>query len=126
MSKPLKPSPQYYAFIFPPMQEIANEMGYNLLLHGSMNRDCDLVAVPWVNEPKPELELIQKLHEFLSGYPAYEYKEQYNHSILPGGRSSYVIHICRGKVSRYFEFKNEPVDDAQIYLDISITPLIVS
>ena len=28
--------------------DVAREMGYALALHGSMNRDMDLIAVPWV------------------------------------------------------------------------------
>lgn len=34
--------------ILPPMRRAAKEAGYALTVHGSLNRDIDLVAVPWV------------------------------------------------------------------------------
>lgn len=33
--------------ILPPMRRAAKEAGYSLAVHGSLNRDIDLVAVPW-------------------------------------------------------------------------------
>lgn len=120
VTKPAKPSPQVYAAIFPPLQELAREMGYNLLLHGSLNRDCDLVAVPWVDNPKAELHFIQSMHKLLSG-GCHELKEQYLHCILPGGRSSYNIVMNIGELNKYGIWKSE--SECRWYLDISITPL---
>lgn len=34
--------------ILPSMRRAAREAGYALTVHGSLNRDIDLVAVPWV------------------------------------------------------------------------------
>lgn len=34
--------------ILPPMRRVAKDCGYALTVHGSLNRDIDLVAVPWV------------------------------------------------------------------------------
>lgn len=33
--------------ILPSMRRVAKEAGYALTVHGSLNRDIDLVAVPW-------------------------------------------------------------------------------
>ena len=55
MSKPLHAKPNIYAYYFEALKAIAKEYGYNLVVHGSMNRDLDLIAIPWVNDPKPEL-----------------------------------------------------------------------
>lgn len=33
--------------ILPPMRRVAKDCGYALTVHGSLNRDIDLVAVPW-------------------------------------------------------------------------------
>lgn len=33
--------------ILPPMRRAAKHVGYALTVHGSLNRDIDLVAVPW-------------------------------------------------------------------------------
>lgn len=40
--------PQLYAFYFLKLKEIAKELGYNLVIDGSMARDLDLIAIPWV------------------------------------------------------------------------------
>ena len=34
--------------ILPPMRRAAKDAGYALTVHGSLNRDIDLVAIPWV------------------------------------------------------------------------------
>ncbi len=101
------------------MQEIARSLGYNLIVHGSLNRDFDLVAIPWVNEPATQLELVQELDMYLTG-KKHKNEHQYMHSMLPGGRSSYVINLNRGGFTR----DDKILPDEQYYLDISITPLI--
>lgn len=118
--KPIKARPLFYACCFQPLQAIAREMGYNLLMHGSMDRDMDLVAVPWVNDPSQELDLIIAFDKYLKevSFIKEQAENAYMHSILPGGRSSWVINLNRGG-----PFNN--YTDAQYYLDISITPLVV-
>jgi len=119
--KPIKAKPHFYAVCLKPMQEIAKGMGYNLIVHGSMDRDLDLVAIPWINEPKSEVELIQTLDVYLKGirYSDESALSGYMHSILPGGRHSYVINLNRGGAFNSYT-------DEQYYLDISITPLVIS
>lgn len=39
----------------------AKACGYAVGLHGSMKRDCDLIAVPWVENAKPHKDLIADL-----------------------------------------------------------------
>lgn len=77
------------------LKDIAKEYGYNLLVNGSMSRDLDLVAVPWVDNPKPEMEMIQEFEEYLTGRK-YEDSINYGFSVLPGGRHSYIINLNRG------------------------------
>lgn len=36
--------------ILPPMRRAAKHAGYAITVHGSLNRDIDLVAVPWVEQ----------------------------------------------------------------------------
>lgn len=91
-------------------------MGYNLLVHGSMCRDLDLVAIPWTDDPRSHLELLTAFCVCLGVTPGIK-NEDYLHSKLPGGRYSYVINLNRcGKYNGHV--------DQQIYLDISITPLV--
>lgn len=33
--------------ILPPMRRTAKDVGYSIAVHGSLNRDIDLVAIPW-------------------------------------------------------------------------------
>jgi hypothetical protein len=47
-----------YAYIVPILVEVAREKGYALALHGSMQRDLDLVAVPWINDACDAGELV--------------------------------------------------------------------
>lgn len=115
-TKPTKPKPQFYAQVFAQLQIIAKDHGYNLVIHGSMSRDMDLVAIPWVDDPKGHMELIYAFCDYLGAHK-YDKPEYYLHSILPGGRSSYVINLFRGsKLNNHV--------DVQYYLDISITPLV--
>jgi hypothetical protein len=127
--KPNKPKPHFYAVCFPSMQQIAKDLGYNLVIHGSMNRDLDLVAIPWIDNPKSHYDLITSLDEKINGNIQYDdidtFERGYFFSILPGGRSSYVINIYRGG---YYYGRSDSGErlytpDPQYYVDISITPL---
>ena len=47
MSKPKHIKPGLYAIYFENLKDIACEYGFNLVVHGSLNRDLDLIAIPW-------------------------------------------------------------------------------
>lgn len=127
MEKSSKPHPVFYARCFPLLQEISKQHGYNLILHGSLNRDFDLVAIPWIDKPSGHLALLQEISieingkeeevpESLKGRVTLK-NHNFMHTLLPGGRDAYVININRGgKYNNYV--------DMQMYLDTSITPLI--
>lgn len=53
--KPASVAPAY-ACIYPGLCEIAREMGYCLAIHGTVARDLDLIAIPWVDEGVAEPE----------------------------------------------------------------------
>jgi hypothetical protein len=114
--------PQLYAYYFLQLKEIAKEFGYNLVVHGSMNRDLDLIAIPWINEPKSEIEMIEALTNWVGG--------ELDKSLigtLPGGRTAYVINLNRGGYKKNAEGliidPIEFVEDPQYYIDISVTPI---
>jgi hypothetical protein len=47
---PTKPAPSYapiYCAMYPELATIARDMGYALAIHGSLQRDFDLVCIPW-------------------------------------------------------------------------------
>jgi hypothetical protein len=45
------------------LQAAAREVGYALLLHGSLLRDVDIVAIPWT-EDHDEDALVQAFHDY--------------------------------------------------------------
>lgn len=44
-------SPVYAAALYPQLAVIARSHGYALAVHGSLQRDLDLIAIPWVENP---------------------------------------------------------------------------
>ena len=59
-----KPRPSYapvYAALYPAMAEVARECGYALAVHGSLQRDFDVVAIAWTNVVQTPFDLITAL-----------------------------------------------------------------
>lgn len=56
-----------YAQILPKIRGAAKELGY-AAIHGSMQRDFDLLAVPWVEEAAPAETLVAAIAEAVHGY----------------------------------------------------------
>ena len=120
MEKPVHVKPNFYALMFEPLKEIALKYGYNLVLHGSLNRDFDLIAIPWQESLGNVEEMMIEFCDYVGG--------KINDDPLkdaPHGRKWYVIDIFRGG---YFEgdgfTKVKYFKDPQYYLDISITPVL--
>lgn len=111
--KEIVSKPQLYAVFFHEMRVVAREHGYNLCVHGSLARDFDLVAIPWVDEPSDELALVKALDEALTG-ASLDSRDAYGFSVLGGGRHAYIINLNRSRVSGSA--------DPQWYIDLSITP----
>lgn len=121
MSKTNHIKPGLYTMFYEHMKDIAKEYGYNLLIHGSMHRDLDLVAIPWIDNPKPEQDMIQEFEKYLTGNFVVKPDKTTPFSILPGGRKSYTISLNRGdKHGEWVRY-----EDKEYYIDISVTPLII-
>lgn len=45
----------------------AREVGYAVAVHGSMQRDVDLVAIPWVEEARSPMDLIKAIVAAIPG-----------------------------------------------------------
>ena len=107
--------PGLYAMYFEYLKLIAKDFGYNLVIHGSMERDLDLIAIPWSENPKPESEMINDFEMYLTGMKSHNP----HYSILPGGRKVYAIQLNRGnRDGEWVRF-----EDKEYYLDISVTPV---
>jgi hypothetical protein len=58
----------YLKQILPVVQDVARRLGYAVAVHGSMQRDFDLVAVPWVEGARPAGELVEAVREAVHGW----------------------------------------------------------
>lgn len=56
-----------YAWMIPVATRIARRFGYAIAVHGSMSRDLDLVAVPWVDTASEPLPMIEAIAEMVEG-----------------------------------------------------------
>jgi hypothetical protein len=52
-----------YMELLPKLREIAKSNGYALALHGSVKRDMDVIAVPWIEDVSNPYELWLALME---------------------------------------------------------------
>jgi len=96
----------YYATIYPIIREEARKFGYALALHGSLQRDLDVVAVPWVESAASPKTLAEAITERVGGCLV-------DVTQKPHGRRAYTIHFCP------FGLPEGPPGG---YIDLSVTP----
>ncbi len=95
-----------YGALIGPLRSVARDLGYALAVHGSLQRDIDVVAVPWVQdaaEPTTLAEAIRAKAEQVSEHTAfwlndettdpYDYTRRNPHP-FPHGRFAWSIHIA--------------------------------
>lgn len=92
MKKPTY-APAYIVGVYPRLVEIARDHGYALCLHGSLQRDLDLVAVPWVENPSDCVDLINSFCDEFDIQPNHDIKKP---EIKPHGRKSWSIPLWWG------------------------------
>ncbi len=51
----------FYACMWEDLRNAALDCGWALALHGSLNKDMDIMAMPWVEDARPVDEMIQAL-----------------------------------------------------------------
>ena len=112
--KPIKVKPSIYAYYFEALKVIAVKYGYCLALHGSMERDLDIIAVPWQAWCKQEFELqmLQEMDMEINGKKSDD-PNYYLPTKGPHGRTKWVINVNRGGAWNNYK-------DEQYYIDISI------
>jgi len=94
-------TPLFYAKIYESLVHVARAHGYVLTLHGSMNRDLDLLAVPWIKKASPTAKFVKAIIEASGGYlPKNDFHER-----KPHGRMSWAIWL-----------------DEKRYIDLSVMP----
>ncbi len=104
-----------YAACLPDLRRIAREHGYALGLHGSGERDLDLIAVPWIEDAIPPENLVEKLRAVIGGFiinvedaDRGDYTRR-NPQPKPHGRLAWAIRF------------DDP--EGRLYIDLSIMPL---
>lgn len=123
--KPIHAKPSLYAYYFIYLKEIAKKYGYNLVLHGSLNRDMDLIAIPWEKEIGKHENMINEFVEYLGGELVLQNLRLDENKKVVGdmydvthhGRMWYIINL-----NRECKMINDVWTDAQYYLDISVIP----
>lgn len=92
--------------LLPVLREVAQQYGYALAVHGSLQRDIDLIAVPWRDDPIDADSLVSALHRVCNAVYGCTLKEP---TSKPQGRRAWVILF--------------PGFDA-MYIDLSVMPRI--
>jgi len=116
MEKPTDPKAATFAWMVPHIAQVARVYGYAIGLHGSMARDLDLIAVPWVDSASPAEVLVEAIREAVDGFirndPQHDGNKYCQDTCNPGekphGRRAWSI---------YFSGR-------RFYIDLSVMPLV--
>lgn len=100
--------------LLPELRAIAWDHGYALAVHGTVRRDIDLVAVPWIEHAASEGALMRALVAEVGRYTEARVRRvdearDYCRLERPHGRVGYAVHLT-------WDFGAGP------YLDISVMP----
>jgi hypothetical protein len=95
--------PFYAAGLYPQLAKVFREHGYALAVHGSVGRDFDLIAVPWVAEAGDPQDVIAAC---LAKFAFDKIPGQTVYSPRAHSRIAYKLHLSFGDCA----------------LDISFTP----
>jgi len=79
--------PVCYAAYYGRAVERARELGWCLGLHGSLRRDCDIVAVPWIEGASDARALLTMIAEEFGGFLDERVAEK------PFGRRAWTVHM---------------------------------
>lgn len=79
-----------YASLYAELAEVFQTHGYALAIHGSLARDFDLVAIPWVHSPANPLTVLQAIEK------AFALKIAGPPEPKPHGRSAYSMVFAGG------------------------------
>lgn len=102
-----------YACIYAMLIPVAREHGYALAIHGSLNRDLDLIAVPWTETACDALTLISALKAATQTVTHGEEWDflfpDHNPTMKPHGRQAYSLHFTdRGSQGTYIDVSVMP------------------
>src|SRR6185369_13919559 len=102
-----------YVALYPMLVQIARRHGYALAVHGSLHRDFDLIAVPWVEEASDPLTLIKAIKKATRTVTSHEEFDHLVKDCQPGqkphGRVAYSLHVTNhGMYGGYLDISVMP------------------
>lgn len=103
-----------YVALYPMLLQIAKDHGYTLAVHGSLHRDFDLIAVPWIESASDAVTLMRAIRLKTRTVTQHEnadrkWHKDCNPTEKPHGRVAYSLHVTNDGMYRG-------------YLDISVMP----
>lgn len=78
----------FYAVAYSNLKATALQYGYALTLHGSLQKDLDVVAIPWIEEASNIETLVKALCDSIGGFIL-----EKECTSKPHGRQCYIIHL---------------------------------
>lgn len=84
----------FFLSVLPKIREAARKCGYAIGVHGSMRRDLDLIAAPWVVDHADKDTLAREIHLAACGMDQTSYNWKGSVPPKPCGRVGTVFPIC--------------------------------
>lgn len=106
----------FYLSLLPAIRDAAWLQGYAIATHGTLRRDFDLVAVPWIENATDADDLARAVADAVGGYLLLKRDGQLA-SRKPLGRRAYTIHFGP-RVERLYPHP----DGWGVFIDLSVTP----
>ena len=100
-------NPVFYAWDYPAIKNIGKRCGYGIALLGSMRKDLDLVAIPWIEDAAEPEVLVERIRKHIKGFVPDQIINSKPHGIL-----SYIIQYPT--YQRQFDI---------FYIDLKIVPM---
>ena len=94
--------------ILPPMRRVAKDLGYAITVHGSLNRDIDLVAIPWREHQVADQDhLVKMLCGAVAGVTG-RCNHQRDWTDKPHGRRATILLVWCGESSANLDLSVMP------------------
>jgi len=102
----------FFKSVLPAIKQAAKECGYAIGVHGSLRRDLDLIAVPWIEEHLDKDTLARAVHKAACPYTM----DKYNWEAKPCGRFATAFPICWTDWKKY----EDPIELSLGHIDLSV------
>lgn len=96
--KPANNAP-VYAAMYADLAEVCRRHGYALAIHGSLARDFDIVAIPWVATPSRPQAVVDEIVKMFAVQQVDGDPRTHEH-----GRICYSLPVCWGETCLDFSF----------------------